>query len=199
MIACEDTHHTSVLLARHAITARLVSLHEHNERARARELGRAPARGGAVVALVSDAGTPLISDPGFALGASLLRAGVELRCAARAKRRPDRAGGVGVAEARAGASSAFCRGGAAASCSELVGGAVRDADRFRVTAALGQHALAALPAGSGAPPCPSAASSPSFTKKFAAAAAPPSRRALPRGSRARGGGAGRGSECEGRG
>jgi 16S rRNA (cytidine1402-2'-O)-methyltransferase len=66
VIACEDTRHTGVLLDRHRISARLVSVHEHNERARAKELVTRIAEG-AVVALVSDAGTPLVSDPGFAL------------------------------------------------------------------------------------------------------------------------------------
>jgi 16S rRNA (cytidine1402-2'-O)-methyltransferase len=66
MVACEDTRHTAVLLERHGISAQLISLHEHNERARAGELV-ARIRGGAVVALVSDAGTPVVSDPGFAL------------------------------------------------------------------------------------------------------------------------------------
>jgi 16S rRNA (cytidine1402-2'-O)-methyltransferase len=66
LIACEDTRHTRVLLDRHRIAARLVSFHEHNERARAKELvGRIGA--GSVIALVSDAGAPLVSDPGFAL------------------------------------------------------------------------------------------------------------------------------------
>jgi 16S rRNA (cytidine1402-2'-O)-methyltransferase len=67
VVACEDTRHTQILLDRHGIRAsRLVSLHEHNERARAREL-TARVREGETVALVSDAGTPLMSDPGFAL------------------------------------------------------------------------------------------------------------------------------------
>jgi 16S rRNA (cytidine1402-2'-O)-methyltransferase len=66
LIACEDTRHTRVLLDHHGITARLVSFHDHNERARAFELvGRIQA--GNVIALVSDAGTPLVSDPGFVL------------------------------------------------------------------------------------------------------------------------------------
>jgi 16S rRNA (cytidine1402-2'-O)-methyltransferase len=66
IVACEDTRHTKVLLDRHGIAASLVSLHEHNERARAEDLvGRM--RAGTVVALVSDAGMPLISDPGFQL------------------------------------------------------------------------------------------------------------------------------------
>ncbi len=66
VVACEDTRHTAVLLNRHGISARLVSLHEHNERARAAELVE-QIRAGATVALVSDAGMPLVSDPGFAL------------------------------------------------------------------------------------------------------------------------------------
>jgi 16S rRNA (cytidine1402-2'-O)-methyltransferase len=66
IVACEDTRHTKVLLDRHGIAASLVSLHEHNERARAEDLV-ARMRAGAVVALVSDAGMPLISDPGFQL------------------------------------------------------------------------------------------------------------------------------------
>ncbi len=66
-IACEDTRHTAVLLERHGITGRLLSLHEHNERARSAELVARMRDDGAVIALVSDAGTPLVSDPGFAL------------------------------------------------------------------------------------------------------------------------------------
>jgi 16S rRNA (cytidine1402-2'-O)-methyltransferase len=77
VVACEDTRHTRVLLDRHGISARLVSLHEHNERARASELV-ARISGGEVVALVSDAGTPLVSDPGFALVRECLAVGVAL-------------------------------------------------------------------------------------------------------------------------
>jgi 16S rRNA (cytidine1402-2'-O)-methyltransferase len=77
VVACEDTRHTKVLLDRYGIRANLLSFHEHNERARAEELvGRM--RGGAVVALVSDAGTPLVSDPGFALVRASLAAGLDL-------------------------------------------------------------------------------------------------------------------------
>jgi len=77
VVACEDTRHTKVLLERHGIQARLVSYHEHNEAARAGELiGRVA--GGAVVALVSDAGTPLISDPGFGLVRGCLAAGLSV-------------------------------------------------------------------------------------------------------------------------
>ncbi len=77
VVACEDTRHTAVLLSRHGISARLVSLHEHNERARARELIE-QVRGGATVALVSDAGMPLVSDPGFALVRECLAADLAL-------------------------------------------------------------------------------------------------------------------------
>jgi 16S rRNA (cytidine1402-2'-O)-methyltransferase len=67
VLACEDTRHTRVLLRHHAIEPRqLVSFHDHNERARAERLV-AEMRAGATVALVSDAGTPLISDPGYQL------------------------------------------------------------------------------------------------------------------------------------
>ncbi len=65
-IACEDTRHTRRLLERHGISAHLLALHEHNERARAREIADR-VRAGESIALVSDAGTPLVSDPGFAL------------------------------------------------------------------------------------------------------------------------------------
>ncbi len=75
VVACEDTRHTRRLLDRHGITARLLSFHEHNERARAEELVQRIADG-AVVALVSDAGTPLVSDPGFALMGGCVAAGL---------------------------------------------------------------------------------------------------------------------------
>jgi len=75
MVACEDTRHTKVLLDRHSVRARTISVHEHNEGARAQELA-ARIRDGAVVALVSDAGTPLVSDPGFALVRACLAAGL---------------------------------------------------------------------------------------------------------------------------
>ena len=78
VVACEDTRHTQILLDRHGIqAARLVSLHEHNERARAGELA-ARVRAGETVALLSDAGTPLISDPGFALVRECVRKGLRV-------------------------------------------------------------------------------------------------------------------------
>jgi 16S rRNA (cytidine1402-2'-O)-methyltransferase len=77
VIACEDTRHTRRLLERHGITASLLSYHEHNERARATEL-LARVAGGETVALVSDAGTPLISDPGFELVRECLAANLAL-------------------------------------------------------------------------------------------------------------------------
>ena len=66
LIACEDTRHTRILANHVGSHASLVSYHEHNEEARAKELiDRLKA--GEDVALVSDAGTPLISDPGYRL------------------------------------------------------------------------------------------------------------------------------------
>ncbi len=64
LVACEDTRHTRKLLDHLGIAARTVSYHEHNEAARAVELVEAVRRGESV-ALVSDAGTPLLSDPGY--------------------------------------------------------------------------------------------------------------------------------------
>jgi 16S rRNA (cytidine1402-2'-O)-methyltransferase len=75
VVACEDTRRTRVLLDRYGVKARLVSYHEHNERERARELV-ARMGDGAVVALVSDSGTPLVSDPGFALVQGAVAAGL---------------------------------------------------------------------------------------------------------------------------
>jgi 16S rRNA (cytidine1402-2'-O)-methyltransferase len=66
LIACEDTRHTRHLLDRYGITKPLVSYHEHNEQARAGELV-ACLQAGQNIALVSDAGTPLIADPGYRL------------------------------------------------------------------------------------------------------------------------------------
>jgi 16S rRNA (cytidine1402-2'-O)-methyltransferase len=65
-IACEDTRHTGRLLADLGIRKPLVSLHEHNERARLPRL-LAALEEGQTIALASDAGTPLLSDPGFLL------------------------------------------------------------------------------------------------------------------------------------
>ena len=76
-VACEDTRHTRLLLERHGISTRTLSLHEHNERSRAGELVERM-RSGETVALVSDAGTPLVSDPGFALVRACVQAGIEV-------------------------------------------------------------------------------------------------------------------------
>ena len=66
LIACEDTRHTRILLDRHGITARLISFHEHNEEQRLASL-LPLLREGKEVAVVSDAGMPGLSDPGFTL------------------------------------------------------------------------------------------------------------------------------------
>jgi len=77
MIACEDTRTTRTLLARHGIATRAVALHEHNERRAAAGL-IAALREGKDVALVSDAGTPALSDPGAWLVAEAHRAGIRV-------------------------------------------------------------------------------------------------------------------------
>ena len=66
VIAAEDTRHTRGLLSRIGVESRLIAYHEHNEAERVPSLLEQLARG-ATVALVSDAGTPLISDPGWRL------------------------------------------------------------------------------------------------------------------------------------
>ena len=66
LIACEDTRHTKKLLSHYGINTKTVSYHEHNERERALELIER-LKSGADIAVVSDAGTPGISDPGFRL------------------------------------------------------------------------------------------------------------------------------------
>jgi 16S rRNA (cytidine1402-2'-O)-methyltransferase len=65
-VACEDTRHTRKLLNHYGINTKTISYHEHNERERAAEL-LARLQAGANVAIVSDAGTPAVSDPGFRL------------------------------------------------------------------------------------------------------------------------------------
>jgi len=75
VVACEDTRRTRVLLDRYGVSGQLVSYHEHNERRRTVELVERM-RSGAVVALVSDAGMPLVSDPGFELVRACVAAGL---------------------------------------------------------------------------------------------------------------------------
>lgn len=75
VIACEDTRQTRKLLERYGIAKPVVSYHEHNEAERAEELV-AKLRGGANVALVSDAGMPLVSDPGYRVVAAAVREGI---------------------------------------------------------------------------------------------------------------------------
>lgn len=77
VLACEDTRRTRTLLDRYGVSAKLVSYHEHNETERAAELVK-QMQTGQVVALVSDAGMPLISDPGYVLVKSAVAAGLEV-------------------------------------------------------------------------------------------------------------------------
>jgi 16S rRNA (cytidine1402-2'-O)-methyltransferase len=75
IVAAEDTRHFATLARHHGITSRAVSYHDHNEEARTREL-MARLSAGDDVALVSDAGTPLISDPGYRLVRAAIDAGI---------------------------------------------------------------------------------------------------------------------------
>ena len=77
LIAAEDTRHSGALLARVGSRAPAIALHEHNEREQLAQLIDA-LRQGKDVALISDAGTPLISDPGFRLVRAAREAGIEV-------------------------------------------------------------------------------------------------------------------------
>jgi 16S rRNA (cytidine1402-2'-O)-methyltransferase len=77
LVACEDTRTSRTLLARHGIAARTVALHQHNERAASAKLVVALEQG-RNVAMVSDAGTPGVSDPGALLVACAHRAGIRV-------------------------------------------------------------------------------------------------------------------------
>ena len=77
LIAAEDTRHTGLLLQHFAINARLFALHDHNEQQKAQTL-LAKLQDGQNIALVSDAGTPLINDPGYHLVRTCREAGVQV-------------------------------------------------------------------------------------------------------------------------
>ncbi len=75
VIAAEDTRHTQILLSHYGIRTPLTSYHEHNEKTKARQLMSRLERG-EQIALVSDAGTPAISDPGYRLAVEAIRGGI---------------------------------------------------------------------------------------------------------------------------
>jgi 16S rRNA (cytidine1402-2'-O)-methyltransferase len=77
VVAAEDTRHSRALLARHGLQRPLQALHEHNEEQQAPQLIER-LRQGASVALISDAGTPLLSDPGYRLVGLAAAAGVDV-------------------------------------------------------------------------------------------------------------------------
>lgn len=76
-VAAEDTRHSRGLLARHGLQRPLIALHEHNEEQQSQRLLKR-LRAGESVALISDAGTPLLSDPGYRLVALAAAAGIEV-------------------------------------------------------------------------------------------------------------------------
>jgi 16S rRNA (cytidine1402-2'-O)-methyltransferase len=75
LIAAEDTRHSAALLRHYNIPTRTIALHEHNEREASADLVRQMLEGKRI-ALISDAGTPLVSDPGFRLVRAAREAGV---------------------------------------------------------------------------------------------------------------------------
>ncbi len=77
IIAAEDTRHTSRLLNHFGIRGNLIACHDHNERSRSEQIVQR-LRAGESVALVSDAGTPLISDPGYHLVNAVREAGIRV-------------------------------------------------------------------------------------------------------------------------
>jgi 16S rRNA (cytidine1402-2'-O)-methyltransferase len=78
VVACEDTRHARILFERHGIRPRrLVSYHSHNEKSRAAELAE-ELRAGASVAVVTDAGTPGISDPAWAIVREAIGLGIDI-------------------------------------------------------------------------------------------------------------------------
>lgn len=77
LIAAEDTRHTGLLLQHFAINARLFALHDHNEQQKAETLVT-KLKEGQNIALVSDAGTPLINDPGYHLVRICREAGIRV-------------------------------------------------------------------------------------------------------------------------
>ncbi|MEY4299739.1 MAG: hypothetical protein RIR25_975 [Verrucomicrobiota bacterium] len=76
LIAAEDTRHALILLNHHGIRRPLISLHEHNEAARAEEMAKRLAAG-ENIALLTDAGTPGISDPGYRVVHACIERGLE--------------------------------------------------------------------------------------------------------------------------
>jgi 16S rRNA (cytidine1402-2'-O)-methyltransferase len=78
LIACEDTRHTLRLLNHYGIGKPLISYHDHNEATRTAEL-MARLRAGSNVALISDAGMPLVADPGYRLVTAAVNAGISVQ------------------------------------------------------------------------------------------------------------------------
>jgi 16S rRNA (cytidine1402-2'-O)-methyltransferase len=77
LIAAEDTRHSQKLLAHLGINTNIISVHEHNERVKTDSLVES-ILGGESIALISDAGTPLISDPGYILVKTAIESGVSV-------------------------------------------------------------------------------------------------------------------------
>ena len=129
VVACEDTRRTRVLLERYGVSAKLLSYHEHNEKGRSAELVKRM-HAGETVALVSDAGMPLVSDPGFVLVRACVAAGLAVEVLPG----PSSALAALVASALPAERLALCRVPARVNAAELEAGVLyaRDAGRVRV-------------------------------------------------------------------
>ncbi|MFT2092048.1 16S rRNA (cytidine(1402)-2'-O)-methyltransferase [Paraglaciecola sp. 2405UD69-4] len=77
LVAAEDTRHSQKLLQHYSISTRLISLHDHNEAQRSKQLIEKLSQG-ETIALISDAGTPLISDPGYGFVSQCRLAGIKV-------------------------------------------------------------------------------------------------------------------------
>lgn len=77
VVAAEDTRHSQHLLAHLGLRKKMLSLHEHNERERSAQIVKY-LQAGQAIALISDAGTPLISDPGYPLLQAVIEAGLKV-------------------------------------------------------------------------------------------------------------------------
>lgn len=99
VIACEDTRHSGLLLSHYEIRKPLISMHDHNEQPRAGEIA-ARAAGGESFAVISDAGMPGVSDPGYRLIQTLKEKGVSFTVLPGTICRGDGIGGVRTAYGR---------------------------------------------------------------------------------------------------
>ena len=181
LVLAEDTRRTRTLLTRHEIANRPRSLHAHNEAQRSREVLEVLASGSSV-ALVSDAGTPLVSDPGERLVAAAIEAGHPVVPIPGAVRGPLRPGGIGPSQPHPSSSWAFCRVAKESGRRSWPGSGTAPRRSFSSSLpAASPRPCAGWQTLSATGPPASPASSPSFTRRSHAALSRSSRSASRRG------------------